>query len=77
MAKIACIGAGTVGRAWAAVFARGGYDVALYDALDGQVTERALPSARETLELLASGGLLDEPRIGHSPQPARLPMIGA
>jgi len=61
MPKIACIGAGTVGRAWAVVFARGGYEVSLYDALDGEVTGRALPSALETLNLLASGGLLDEP----------------
>jgi 3-hydroxyacyl-CoA dehydrogenase len=61
MAKIACIGAGTVGRAWAVVFARGGYEVALYDASPDEVTERALPSARETLLLLQSGGLLDEP----------------
>ena len=61
MARIACIGAGTVGRAWAVVFARGGYDVWLYDAMEGEVTGRALPSARETLQLLASGGLLDEP----------------
>ncbi|MEM8986907.1 MAG: 3-hydroxyacyl-CoA dehydrogenase [Pseudomonadota bacterium] len=30
-AKIACIGAGNVGRAWAIVFARAGYDVSLYD----------------------------------------------
>ena len=61
MAKVACIGAGTVGRAWAVVFARGGYDVWLYDALEGEVAGRALPSARQTLELLASGGLLAEP----------------
>jgi L-gulonate 3-dehydrogenase len=61
VAKIACIGAGTVGRAWAVVFARGGYDVWLYDALQGEVASRAIPLARETLELLATGSLLEEP----------------
>lgn len=61
MGIVACIGAGTVGRAWAVVFARGGHEVRLFDALPGEVERRALPSARETLELLAAGGLLDEP----------------
>ena len=61
MSKIACVGAGTVGRAWGVVFARAGHEVMLYDALPGEVTERALPLARQTLELLAQSGLLDEP----------------
>lgn len=61
MAKIACIGAGTVGRAWAVVFARAGYQVALFDSVIEEVERRAIPLARETLELLSSGGLLEEP----------------
>jgi len=61
MSKVACIGAGTVGRAWAVVFARAGYDVALYDAIEGEVAAGALPGARRTLQLLAENGLLDEP----------------
>ena len=60
MSKIACIGAGTVGRAWAIVFARARHDVALYDAKSGEVAERALPEIRNTLKLLAEGGLLSE-----------------
>ncbi|MGR3804160.1 3-hydroxyacyl-CoA dehydrogenase NAD-binding domain-containing protein [Marinibacterium profundimaris] len=32
MTRIACVGAGLVGSAWAFVFARGGCDVAIYDA---------------------------------------------
>ena len=58
--KAACIGAGTVGRAWAVVFARAGYDVALYDAKPGEVVDTALPGAKRTLALLAEGGLLHE-----------------
>jgi len=61
MSRVACIGAGTVGRAWAVVFARAGYEVALYDALPGEVTEQAIPAARRSLELLAEFGLIDEP----------------
>jgi len=50
---IACIGAGTVGSAWAAVFARAGYDVRLYDAAPGTVEDFALPRIARTLEDLA------------------------
>lgn len=49
MAKIACIGAGTVGRAWAVVFARAGHEVALHDAQPGVVDDTAMPSAREAI----------------------------
>ena len=31
--RVAIIGAGLIGRSWAVVFAGGGFDVALYDAL--------------------------------------------
>jgi len=61
MTVIACIGAGTVGRAWAVVFARAGHEVRLYDALPGEAAGRALDGARRTLELFAENGLLDEP----------------
>lgn len=49
--RIACIGAGTVGRAWAVVFARAGHEVTLHDADPAQV-DRALPLIRQTLEQL-------------------------
>lgn len=61
MSRVACIGTGTVGRAWAVVFARAGHDVALYDAVPTEVESRTLPGARRTLELLAENGMLDEP----------------
>jgi 3-hydroxyacyl-CoA dehydrogenase len=60
MAKVACIGAGNVGRSWAAVFARAGHDVALYDVSETEIAERALPLARETLALHSANGFLDE-----------------
>jgi len=53
-ARVACIGAGNVGRAWAAVFARAGHEVALYDSDPAQV-DRALPLIARTLDLLADG----------------------
>ncbi|MCD2172171.1 3-hydroxyacyl-CoA dehydrogenase [Rhizobium sp. C4] len=61
MTTVACIGAGTVGRAWAVVFARAGHDVRLYDSLPGEAAGRALAGARRTLELFAENGLLDDP----------------
>lgn len=59
--KVACIGTGVVGHAWAVVFARAGHDVSLYDAKPDEVISRALPGARLTLELLDSHGMLSEP----------------
>ena len=35
MPRVAIIGSGLIGRAWAMVFARAGWDVAMYDAVDG------------------------------------------
>jgi 3-hydroxyacyl-CoA dehydrogenase len=61
MAKIACIGAGNVGRAWAVVFARAGHDVALYDVSAEEIETRALPLAARTIDLLAENGFLAEP----------------
>lgn len=61
MSAVACIGTGTVGRAWAVVFARAGHEVRVFDALSGEVENRTLPGARRTLELLAENGMLDEP----------------
>jgi len=56
--KIACIGVGNLGRAWAAIFARAGHDVALYDSQPGAL-EAALPAIESTLESLASEGLVE------------------
>ena len=61
MNTVACIGAGVVGRAWAVVFARAGYEVNLYDAKPGEVEGRALPGANRMLAVLEESGLLNEP----------------
>ncbi len=50
---IACIGTGTVGSAWAVVYARAGHEVRLYDAMPGTVDDFALPRIRRILEDLS------------------------
>lgn len=60
MAKVACIGAGLVGRAWAVVFARAGFEVALYDRVADEVTGRALPMIARMLDGLNEAGVLAE-----------------
>jgi L-gulonate 3-dehydrogenase len=57
--RIAIIGTGRIGRAWAIVFARAGFPVNLYDA-EPVMLEGALPSIRDSLADLASFGLIDE-----------------
>ncbi|HUA76759.1 MAG TPA: 3-hydroxyacyl-CoA dehydrogenase NAD-binding domain-containing protein, partial [Acetobacteraceae bacterium] len=47
--KIAIIGAGLIGRAWAITFARGGCDVALYDSDRRMLAE----TLRTTADLIA------------------------
>jgi 3-hydroxyacyl-CoA dehydrogenase len=61
MAQIACIGVGLVGAAWAAVMARAGHDVRLYDEDKDRLLETALPSIRATLESLATAEENPEP----------------
>lgn len=61
MPRVAIIGSGLIGRAWAMVFARAGWDAAMYDAVDG-VAERALGLVAEGLEELAKHGLVNDPK---------------
>ncbi len=58
--KIAIVGVGLVGSAWAIVFARAGHRVALYDATEGQC-EAALARIETNLEALQGHGLIDDP----------------
>jgi 3-hydroxyacyl-CoA dehydrogenase len=58
------IGAGLVGRSWAIVFSRAGWDVALQDNVGG-AAERALELVGESLKELASYGLVDDPAAAH------------
>ena len=59
MEKVAVIGCGLIGRAWAMVFARAGHGVKLYDSAPG-AAEKALVLMREGLEQLADFGLIVE-----------------
>jgi len=60
MEKIAIVGAGLIGCAWAAVFARAGHPVAMYD-----INSAALAAAKDTIAAslaeLYQGGLITEP----------------
>lgn len=52
---VGLIGAGTIGRAWAVVFARAGHDVRLFDIKRGAAAA-ALASLRPSLDMLAELG---------------------
>lgn len=56
--RIAMIGSGIIGRAFAICFSRGGYEVALYDPTDG-VAQDAIGRIAETTEDLEDVGLLN------------------
>jgi L-gulonate 3-dehydrogenase len=58
--SVAIVGVGLIGRAWAMIFARAGWDVRLFDAADG-VAEAAIPLCVEGLHVLAGSGLCPEP----------------
>jgi 3-hydroxyacyl-CoA dehydrogenase len=60
MSRVAVIGAGLIGRAWAMVFARAGWEVALYDAVPG-VAAAGIGRIRDGLRGLAEHGLADDP----------------
>ena len=49
MEKIAIVGAGLVGRAWAIVFARAGYPVMLYDS-NAETVTKSLESVESSLQ---------------------------
>jgi 3-hydroxyacyl-CoA dehydrogenase len=59
MEKIAIVGAGLIGRAWAMVFARAGHTVALWDSDPGAV-DRALGLINDGLAGYRSFGLMSE-----------------
>jgi L-gulonate 3-dehydrogenase len=61
--SVAIIGSGLIGRAWAMIFARAGWDVRLFDAADG-VAEAAIPLCAEGLRGLAEHGLCPDPEGG-------------
>lgn len=58
---VAVVGGGSIGVAWAIVFARAGHQVALFD-LDPARRAAVLGEVRDRLEALAAHGLLDDVR---------------
>src|ERR1043165_26835 len=61
MPRVAIIGSGLIGRAWATVFARAGWEAAMYSAVDG-VSDKARGLVCEGLDQLAKHGLVDDPK---------------
>jgi 3-hydroxyacyl-CoA dehydrogenase len=61
MTNVAVVGAGLIGRAWSIVFARAGFDVALWDQFPLQTTQALSFVADRLPELRAAGLLADEP----------------
>ncbi len=60
MTKVAVVGAGLIGRAWSIVFARAGFEVALWDQFPQQV-QAALDFVADRLPELQAAGLLSDP----------------
>lgn len=58
--SVAIVGSGLIGRAWAMIFARAGWDVRLFDSAEG-VAAAAVPLCAEGLKTLATHGLCDDP----------------
>ncbi|HLT00802.1 MAG TPA: 3-hydroxyacyl-CoA dehydrogenase [Geminicoccaceae bacterium] len=70
MERIALVGGGLIGQAWAIVFGRAGHEVVLYDA-EPAALERARGAIAARLDDLAGFGLVDDPqavlgRIGYA-----------
>ncbi len=59
MGKIAIVGAGLIGRAWAISFARAGHEVAMWD-VEASAPGAAISAIAQTLPELRLNGLLDE-----------------
>jgi 3-hydroxyacyl-CoA dehydrogenase len=59
MPRVAVIGAGLIGRSWSIVFARVGWDVALFDAAADAIEPACAMVARGLAEL-KEHGLIDD-----------------
>jgi len=62
MPRVAVIGAGLIGRAWAVVFARAGWEVALHDA-DAGAANRAVVMVADGVTQLKEHGLVDDVKL--------------
>jgi L-gulonate 3-dehydrogenase len=74
--RIAVVGAGLIGRAWAMVFARAGHPVALYDA-DPEALQRSLAALDQGLADLRAAGLLAESPVNVRLRIAPAPTLAA
>ena len=63
MTKVAVIGAGLIGRAWSIVFARSGFQVALWDKFPHQIPAAMEFIADRLPELRHAGLIQDEPEV--------------
>ena len=63
MTKIAVVGAGLIGRAWSIVFARAGFDVALWDPVPQAIVAAQDFIAERLPELREAGLLADQPSV--------------
>src|SRR5439155_14821832 len=68
--RIAVVGGGSIGVAWALAFARGGFDVAVQDP-DPERRDAVPRELRERLHDLASYDLLNEPAAANAARVAR------
>ncbi len=62
---IAIVGCGFIGRGWAIVFAKAGYEARLYDAAEGAAAQ-ALAAIDVSLTDLARAGLLEDPQAARA-----------
>lgn len=62
MSRIAIVGAGLIGRSWANVFARSGFDVVVWDPAD-RVRREAKQQIAVSLGALAAHGLVSDPKL--------------
>ena len=60
MPNVAIVGAGLIGRAWAAIFARAGWGVALWDPVETQ-RAAAVEQIGALLADMARNGLVSDP----------------
>jgi 3-hydroxyacyl-CoA dehydrogenase len=72
MPKVALVGTGLVGTSWGIVFARAGYDVALFDPVDGAAAA-SKGNVAKSLPDLAARGLLNGQTVQQRPWNRRSP----
>jgi 3-hydroxyacyl-CoA dehydrogenase len=63
--RVACVGAGLIGRGWATIFAAKGFDVILHD-IDTAVLREAVRVIRENIAFLEESGFLKKGAVAPS-----------